>query len=83
MKIYTELTPIIKDCIWELKDAGKVITVKNVYDQAKGLIEFNELPRILEYLNSVKENYLHTEVNGYLELHPFGKAKVSDLISRE
>lgn len=82
MRNLTELKPIIKDAIWELKDSNTVITVKNVYDKANGQIEFNELPIIGDYLRSIKHMFLHTECNGYLELTPFGNAKVSELVSK-
>lgn len=72
----------IKDAIWELKNARKIITVKNVYDQANGKIDFNHLPEIKQYLESVKNKFLFTYCNGYLELKPFDNVSVKDLISR-
>lgn len=72
----------IKDAIWELKNARKTITVKNVFDQANGKISFDNLPEIFQYLESVKDSFLWTNCKGYLELTPFDKVTVKDLISR-
>lgn len=82
MRSLTELKPIIKDAIWELKNDNTPISVKSVFDKAQGQIEFSELPVILEYLESVKHLFLYTSCKGYLELTPFGNAKVSDLVSK-
>lgn len=82
MRTLTELKPLIKDAIWELKDRNGIITVKNVYDIANGAIEFSELPVILQYMESIKEKFLHTNMHGYLELHPIKQATVKDLVSR-
>jgi len=81
MRNLTELKPIIKDAIWELKQIDTPITVKSVFDMSNGEISFNELPVISAYLDSIKDSFLWTRKNGYLQLTPFGKATVKDLVS--
>lgn len=70
----------IKDAVWELKYNKQIITVKSVYDEAKGNIDFTELPEILEYLESVKDKYSFRYTNGYLELLPFGNLKIKNYV---
>ena len=70
----------IKDAIWELKDKNKSITVKTVFDQANGNIDFTELPQILEYLESVKGSFNATYHNGYLELYKKGNLKIKNYV---
>ena len=76
------ITAEIKDAVWELKTAKKTITVKNVYDQANGKIPFEELPKILQFLESIKESYNWTTNKGYLELNVREKITIDQYISR-
>jgi len=70
----------IKDAIWELKDKNQAITVKSVFDEANGSIDFTELPQILDYLETVKESFNFTYCKGYLELHKKGNLKIKNYV---
>lgn len=82
--LYTnaQLKAEIKDAIWELKNAKETITVKSVYDKANGKISFNDLPKILEYLESIKDKFLFTYSKGYLELNVMEKIDINQYVSR-
>lgn len=77
-----QLKAEIKDAIWELKNAKETITVKSVYDKANGKISFNDLPKILEYLESIKDKFLFTYKGGYLQLNVMEKININQYVSR-